>query len=448
MILAVAVAALARAPGRADAPARVLQQPLDGALYPPAMAPPTWRWDPAGRGPGGPGPWTVEVDTGPGGFAVVAAVAEPRFTPAADDWSSWRAAIGDGAGRVRVRPVDGGPAATSRFGFSPHPVAGTLTFRLVTAPFHADPQLRTRLAQQVISDPAPRPLAPDLPATPCKGCHAIHPAGTTLALQVRDPHDPHTALWTPDTAAPARLDVPRDPFGRTSGLTWTQGGRLLVAMGLDYTYERHEDGFTLTHHASDLAVVDPADGSWSRIPGASSPFAVEDFPALSPDGETLAFVRGGKLDTVSGALDIYVVPFHDGEGGTAQPLAGASGAGAHYFPRYSPDGRWMALVHSEGGYFARPSADLVLIPAAGGEPVPSTINSGRMDSWPSWSLDGHWLAFASRRDDPARTHVYLTAVGPDGGLSPPVQLPGDDPEGGCYNHPTFGPAPAPMGALE
>ncbi len=412
------------------------------------MAAPTWTWDPTGRGPGGSGPWAIEVDAAQGRFELVATTDEPRYTPSAGDWAAWRAAIeghpGVTPGRVRVRPADGGPAATSRFSFSTHPVVGTLSYRLVTAPFEADPQLRTRLRQQAISDAGPRALQPALPATPCLGCHAVRAEPPGLALQVRDPHDPHTALWVPGDADPRRLEVPRSPFGRTSGLAFTADGRLIVAMALDVTYERRRDGFTLTHHASDLAVVDPTDGSWSRIAGASSPFAVEDFPALSADGETLAFVRGGELDTVSGGLDVYVVPFADGAGGEARPLAGAAGDGAFYFPRYSPDGRFVALVHSDGGYFARPSADLVLLPAAGGAPLPIGINSPRMDSWPSWSLDGRWLAFASRRDDPARTYVYLTEVQPDGSCSPPVRLPGEAPDGLSYNHPTFGPAlPAP-----
>jgi len=429
-----ALALSAGSPGRAEPPPLALLQPPDGAVYPPNMAAPTWHWRPGGEAGG---PWTVEVDPGSGTFRALGSAEQPRFTPSAEVWAALREELGAGEGRVRVRDSRGA-SAEARFTFSVHPVQGALTYRLVTAPFEADPALRTRLRRQAVSDPQPQPLIPDLPPTPCKGCHAVHPDGQTLALQVRDPHDPHTALATVGGEAMTRLPVPREPFGRTAGLAWTADGRLLVSMALEYTYELREDGFTLTHHASDLALVDPASGTWQPIEGASSPFAVEDFPALSPDGETLAFVRAAELDTISGSPDVYVVPFRDGAGGDARPLAGASGPGAHYYPRYSPDGRWLALVHSDGGYFARPSADLVLLPAAGGEPLPLGINSPRMDSWPSWSLDGHWLAFASRRDDPARTRVYLTEIGADGRASPPVLLPGDDEDGGSYNHPTFG----------
>ena len=135
--------------------------------------------------------------------------------------------------------------------------------------------------------------------------------------------------------------------------------------------------------------------------------------------------------------------------GEARPLPGASGDGrASYFPRYSPDGRWIAFVRSDGGYFARPSSDLFLVPASGGDARRLSVNtSGRMDSWPSWSLDGHWLVWASRRDDSPNTRVFFTEIDPTGGCSPPVPFPGHVPEGMSVNHPTISSFPRPAKLL-
>ncbi len=410
----------------------ILRYPLDGTLYPANIAPPTWSWH------GGEGPWRVEVAAldGPP-FAAIAVVSDPRFTPDEAAWAAWRTVLGDG--RARVRVVDEATDAagpTASFAFA-EPAEGTVVFRQVTAPFWADRQLRTRLRRQAVSDPAPLPLEQDLPDTPCRGCHAASRDGGTLAMQVRDPYDPHTDLLRTGEAAPTPLALPDPPFGRTSGLAWTPEGQLVVAMGLELDYQVHPDGLTLTHHASDLALVDPASASWQPIPGASDPAAVEDFPDVSPDGRTLAFVRGPVLDIETGELDIWTVPL-TGEG-VARPLDGASGGGgAHVFPRHSPDGRWIAFVRTGGGYFARPDADLYLVPAAGGLARSLEVNvPDRMDSWPSWSLDGHWLVYASRRDDPDRTRAYLTRIDDDGHASPPVPLPGPLPAGLSHNHPTF-----------
>ena len=422
------------------APTIALYYPLDGTLYPANLTPPTWSWEAAGEGP-----WRIEVSALDGAtVAAQATVHEPRFVPDAPSWSVWRALLGDGRGQVRVVDLSSGLAsASASFAFA-EPAVGTLVFRWVTAPFHADPLLRTRLRRQSVSELESTPLVPDLPLAPCRGCHAIHPDGDSLAVQVRDPYEPHTEWLHPHAHGSTRaLDLPAPPFGRTSGLAWTPDGALVVAMDLELDYSVEPDGLELTVHASDLARVDPTSGAWQLVAGASDPTAVEDFPDVSPDGATLAFVRGPRIDVVEGDLDIWTVPLRGEHAGRARPLEGASGGGiAHYFPRHSPDGRWIAFVRSNGGYFARPEADLYLVPATGGEARRLAVNTaGRMDSWPSWSLDGRWLAWASRRDDPDRTHVYLTRIDDNGRASPPVRLPGEAPPPLSYNHPTFSRSP-------
>ena len=412
--------------------APVLHYPLDGTLYPANIAPPTWSWSESSEGP-----WRVEVMATDGTpFAAIAEVVSPRFTPDAAAWRTWRSALGEGPARVQV--VDrttGAASAPVTFAFA-EPCEGTLVFRLVTAPFWADRQLRTRLRRQEVSDASPRELAPGMENTPCRGCHAADRGGTALAVQVRDPYHPRTQLLAGGYLA-ADLQLPAPPFGRTSGLTWTPQGELVVAMGLELDYEVRDDGLTLTHHASDLARVDVTGGTWEPIPGASSPDAVEDFPDVSPDGLTLAFVRGPALDTETGDLDIWTVELT--LSGEARPLQGASGGGGgHVYPRFSPDGRWIAFVRTGGGYFARPDADLYLVPAEGGEARALGVNvPDRMDSWPSWSLDGRWLVYASKRDDPERTRAYLTRIDDQGTASPPVPWPGALPAGLSCNHPTF-----------
>jgi hypothetical protein len=408
----------------------VLVYPIDGTRYPPNLAPPTWSW----RDPGD-GPWRVTVGEG----APEREVDSPRLTLDAETWRSLAATTSDEPRVLRVCGAQGA-CAEATFGWSTHPFEGSLTYRLVQPPFGSDRLYRTELKRQAIDAEAAQPLAPGLPSSPCLGCHAVSPRGRA-AVQVRDPYDPRVGILDVATGSVTEMALPDPPFGRCSGLGWAPDGALVVAMNLRHTDERFDDGFRLTHHASDLARVEPDGGGWALIPGASDPALVEDFPAVSPDGATLAFVRGREIVTDRGALDVVLLDLA-GEA-APEPLAGASGDGrASYFPRFSPDGRWIAFVRSDGGYFARPSSDLYLVSTAGGEPRRLGVNThGRMDSWPSWSLDGHWLVWASRRDDPDHTRAYLTEVDDEGRCSPPVPFPGEVPAGFAVNHPMVARAP-------
>jgi len=412
-----------------------LLHPIDGAVYPPNIAPPTWTWQ------AGEAPWSVDVALGDSAFEEVAVVSEPLYRPPDAVWGRTKAQLDGGNARVRVRSSDGQSQQAS-FRISEHPLTGTLVFRLVRAPIGSDPLLRTQLRRHHTGEGRSSPLDDALGPTPCKGCHVISAKGDRVAYQVRDPYDgPRLETLTVGAETRHAPDLPQNAFGRSAGLAWTPDGQLVVAMNQRASEERHAEGFSLTHHASDLALVDPDTGQWTSIAGASDPAAVEDFPDVSPDGATLAFTRGPEIHTDRGPMDVCTVPLTDGYAGTARPLPGASANGrANYFPRFSPDGRWIAYVTSDGGYLARPSSDVMLVPAAGGEARPLAGNSpGRMDSWPTWSLDGHWLAWASRRATSGFTRILLAEIDAQGRSSSPVPLPTDTSPIWSHNHPTFAP---------
>ena len=64
--------------------------------------------------------------------------------------------------------------------------------------------------------------------------------------------------------------------------------------------------------------------------------------------------------------DLYRVPFNEGRGGRAEPVAGASRNGkSNSFPRISPDGRWIVFVQARNGLLMRPDSQLYIVPAAG-----------------------------------------------------------------------------------
>jgi len=121
-------------------------------------------------------------------------------------------------------------------------------------------------------------------------------------------------------------------------------------------------------------------------------------------------------------FDLYTLPFNHGNGGKPTPLEGASRNGrSNFFPRYSPDGRWIAFNQSDTGLVLQPDSALYLIPSEGGKARRMRCNTGRMNSWHSWSPNSRWLVFASKAITPY-TELLLTHVDADGNDSPPVAL--------------------------
>ncbi len=120
--------------------------------------------------------------------------------------------------------------------------------------------------------------------------------------------------------------------------------------------------------------------------------------------------------------DLYRIPFHDGQGGVPEPIAGASRNGmSNTFPKVSPDGRWIVFVECRNGELMRPDSQLYIVPAAGGQARRMRCNTPRMNSWHSFSPNGRWLVFSSKARSPY-TQMYLTHIDADGNDSPPILI--------------------------
>ncbi len=122
--------------------------------------------------------------------------------------------------------------------------------------------------------------------------------------------------------------------------------------------------------------------------------------------------------------NLFTVPVN---GGTARRLTGHDGY--EVFPRYSPDGRWIAFTGQYDG-----NTEVYRIPASGGEPVRMTFTPtlGRDDvadrMGPNnivmdWTPDGERVLFRSRKREfnSFKGHLYLTD--PDGDIAEQLPLP-------------------------
>ena len=99
-------------------------------------------------------------------------------------------------------------------------------------------------------------------------------------------------------------------------------------------------------------------------------------------------------------------------------------------PRISPDGRYLMFTLGRYGCFHiwHHEADLWLMDLQSSECRPmDEINSSDTESYHSWSSNGRWVIFSSRRTDGNFTRPFIAHIDKDGHGSKPFELPQADP---------------------
>ncbi|HUN83403.1 MAG TPA: tetratricopeptide repeat protein [Terracidiphilus sp.] len=207
-----------------------------------------------------------------------------------------------------------------------------------------------------------------------------------------------------------------------------------------------------------LAWYDRATGERHPLPGADNPEYVQTDGVWSPDGKYVVFARAKARDPyppdghmamrandrneLPMQYDLYRVPFNEGRGGTAEPIAGASANGmSNSFPKISPDGRWIVFVQCRNGQLMRPDSQLYILPAQGGVPRRLNANMAPMNSWHSWSPNSRWLVFSSKSRGPY-TKMYLTHIDAKGNDSPAILVDNATAANRAVNIPEFVNIPA------
>ncbi len=189
------------------------------------------------------------------------------------------------------------------------------------------------------------------------------------------------------------------------------------------------------------------------LPGADDPRYVHTNAVWSPDGKFLVFARaeardpypvGAKLAEYANdpgetriQYDLYRIPFNDGKGGRAEPIAGASRNGmSNSFPKVSPDGRWIVFVEAKNGQLMRPDSQLFIVPVEGGPARRMNCNTPLMNSWHSFSPNGRWLVFSSKSRSPY-TQMFLTHLDESGNDSPAILIENSTASNRAVNIPEF-----------
>lgn len=185
--------------------------------------------------------------------------------------------------------------------------------------------------------------------------------------------------------------------------------------------------FDMTYSAGDIEIFDPAGGKILPLPGASDSNYVNDMPSWSPDGKTIVFCRY-KPDPGTNLLKpvrLFLVPYNSGKGGRPVPLLKNPPSDYCYFPKFSPDGRFISFVSGDAskGYFARKSSSIWLYALETGNIKKLSLNiPGTMNSWHAWSSDARWIVFSTKRSRNELTALFLAKIDPDGADHPAVKI--------------------------
>jgi dipeptidyl aminopeptidase/acylaminoacyl peptidase len=169
-----------------------------------------------------------------------------------------------------------------------------------------------------------------------------------------------------------------------------------------------------------------------HVPGTRGEEHMETYPSWSPDGKHLYFSRSdAKADTPFDSIryDIYRISFDPeiGQFGAPEPVLVVTDKNkSASFPRVSPDGRYLLCTLHDYGTFSiwHPEADLCLADLETGKiQIPDKVNSDNTESFHSWSSNGRWVIFSSRRDDGQYTRLYISYFDQEGLFHKPFILP-------------------------
>jgi hypothetical protein len=246
--------------------------------------------------------------------------------------------------------------------------------------------------------------------------------------------------------------------------SWHPGGRYIAFSVYKVEQYFHSVGrqfIDVYDSNSKIVLYDAVERKIVPAPQLNQQGMLETWPAWSPDGRNLYFCSAPILWTDSekeppenfnkerysllriaydaaqnswGAVDTVLTPDETG-------LSIAQ-------PKISPDNRFCLFCMQEYGAYphSQVTSDLYLMDIATRQYHKLPINSEYNESWHSWSKNGRWILFSSKRGGGIFTRLYFSYIDSAGNAHKPFLLPQSNPAFydsfiKCYNVPEFAVSP-------
>ena len=447
-----------RSPDTSDAP---LLEPPIGAVIPADLAPPLFKWPDTSDGP-----WRVEIRAQSDLEPLRLTAKQNPWEPSEMDWEAIKKIAPNQALTLRIRAMRGKDmhrSFSTTFTVSSIPLASQIIYLDIPVPFAVAEKDVAKLQWRLLDPSACASSCVVLEKLPyCANCHTFSDNGQLFGLDIDYRGDKggfilakiapqiivrqeHVISWNDldrNAQSPSRGLFARISPNGEHVLATVKERPFLVRIN-DPAYSQLF--FPLT---GQIAAYSVANRTFHLLSGASEPDIIQTNPAWSHDEQTVAFARGKAAQNLWDTLgnkkvldapvgenihslnakhrmqfDLWQIPFNEGRGGMASAITGASGNGmSNYFPRYTPDGKWLVFCRAETGLVSQPGSKLVLIPAKGGTAREMRCNRRELNSWHSFSSNGRWMIFSSKEEDGLLTRAYLTHIDEQGQDSPAIFL--------------------------
>ncbi len=282
----------------------------------------------------------------------------------------------------------------------------------------------------------------------CVNCHTFLNHGTAQMLVHTRPGRPgeSPAMLLVQNGTARKLDT-RDGNAPAAYISWHPSGKLLVFSRNSLMQMFHTAGMEtreVVDRDSDLSAYRVDTNELVTVPQIARPDRWETFPAWSQDGRYLYFSSAQRLadknhvplqyDKIQ--YDLVRISYDEGSNrwGELETVVSSEQLGKSIsLAQVSPDGRLVMFCGHDYGSFPifQPSSDLYVVDVGGSAFAVrrlDEINSNRTDSYHTWSSNGKWAIFSSKREDGMFARFYLTHLEPDGRFSKPLLMPQEDPD--------------------
>lgn len=219
--------------------------------------------------------------------------------------------------------------------------------------------------------------------------------------------------------------------------SWHPNGKL-IAFSTNKIHQKFhsvKEKYALVYdEKSDMVLYDVEKNEIQAIPKLSTA-DFENIPTWSPDGKYLYFLSApfhlvdtGSYENIKYDLKRIAYDVASNTWGDVEDLLLSKDLGKSIaFPRVAADNRHVVMCLADYGYFTvyNETSDVAILDLETMKVEKPDVNSDFVESYPSWSSNGKWVMFNSKRLDGVSSRPYF-AYFDNGKVHKPFILPQED----------------------